>query len=101
MKYPKFIIENDCLILGKVTYHKELCVNKDNVAGGGWFMFKPDENLFIFSGESHDFGKARFNKIKECVENKKVFQESVNRRNLSDKHKFAYNTGLEIIPLNY
>lgn len=43
--FPKFIIEEDsekgcCLILSKITYHRELVANEENVKGGGWFRIK-------------------------------------------------------------
>lgn len=98
-KFSKFIIEDDKLILGKVTYHKELVTDKDKVKGGGWFKFIYNENVLIFSGESHDFGKAKFEDIKRCVENRQVYDRSL-RRNISSRFNFAYDTGTEVIPLN-
>jgi len=94
-KQPKFIIQGDRLILGKVVYHKELATDISLVKGGGWFKFLPESNTFVFSGASFDFGQASFEDVKKCVESGNVFE--YNRRNLSTKNHFAYDTQSEII----
>lgn len=98
-KFPKFIIEDDNLILMKVLFHKDIVINKDKVKGGGWFKYIPDKNMFVFSGDSHDFGKASFEDIKKCVASRKVYSDNHLYRNISDKHHFGYDTGTEIIEL--
>lgn len=102
-KFPKFIIENGNLVLGRVTYHRELVVNKYNVNGGGWYRIPKEELdgllIIIFSDSSEDFGAARLEDIKECVKNKKIFSDNKLQRNISDRHKFAYDTKTEIIYL--
>ena len=97
--YPKFIVESDELIIGKCTFHKELAENKDNVKGGGWFNYDHSKKTFTFFGESHDFGKAEIEDIKEAIENDKVYANSMRSRKLTD-HKFIYYTGTECIKLN-
>ncbi len=99
-KFSKFIIEGENLILMKVTYHKDIAINIENVKGGGWFIYKQDTNSFIFSGDSHDFGAAKLEDIKECVTKGNVFSDNRLYRNISNKHKFQYNTGTELINLN-
>lgn len=95
--FPKFIIEDGNLILAKVTYHNQLVTDKDKVKGGGWFKFNQQENKFVFYGDSHDFGAASFDDIKNCVEGGKVFNSKYLHRNISHKHHFAYFTGTETI----
>ena len=98
-KFPKFIIENDTLIFMKVTYHKEIAEDPKNVKGGGWFRYFPETNTFVFHGESHDFGKAKFEDVKKCVETGKVYSDKRMLRDVFSIHNFAYDTGSEIIPL--
>ena len=98
-KFPKFIIEDGNLILMKVTYHKDIATKLDKVKGGGWFRFVPETNTFIFSGESHDFGKAHFEDVKKCVEDGLVYSDNHLYRNISNRHNFAYDIGSEIIEL--
>lgn len=98
-KFPKFIIEDDKLILMKVTYHKEIATDVSKVKGGGWFKYLKETNMFTLNGESHDFGKAKFEDIKKCVEECKVFSDNLLYRNISKNHKFGYDTGTEIIEL--
>jgi hypothetical protein len=101
--FPKFIIETDseqgdCLIIAKCTYHKQLAYVVKNVKGGGWWTLK--DNIFILSGESHDFGKAKLEDIKNCVQNKKVFTNYTLSNNLTNKYTFQYKTETdEIIDL--
>jgi hypothetical protein len=97
--FPKFIIEDDCLIMSKVTYHKDMVIDKDKVKGGGWFKYSSDKKTFIFYGESHDFGSAKFADIVECVKNRKVYSNPFHTRNMCEKYEFAYDSGSEIIPL--
>ena len=55
---PKFIIEDNQLILGKVPFHKILGTNLDKIIGGGWFKFDKENKQLILYGDSHDFGRA-------------------------------------------
>lgn len=103
--FPKFIIETDddlgdCLILSKVTYHRQIAVDFNKVKGGGWFKFNPVNNSFTFFGKSEQFGEAEFNLIKECVDRDRVFDGPHLCRPLS-KYLFYYETQSgELIPLN-
>lgn len=98
-KFPKFIIEDDCLIMMKVTFHKEIVINKEKVKGGGWFKFDDKTNTFIFYGESIDFGQASIENIKNCVEKGNVFTDNLKYRNISSKYNFSYDTGSDIVNL--
>lgn len=94
--FPKFIIERDeeegdCLIISKVTYHRDLVTIKEEVKGGGWFHYDSEINAFTFYGESHDFGASTFEDIKACVENKKVFSSPLLVCNISERHSFYYD----------
>jgi len=97
--YPKFIIEGENLIISKVQYHKHIVDNKNNVKGGGWFKWSTDKNMIIFYGESHDFGAASFEDIKNCVLNGNVFTNKMLTHSIVEKHKFGYNNGSEIIEI--
>ncbi len=88
--FPKFIIEDGNLIIGKVEFHKHLVVDKDKCVGGGWW--KINDGICIFSGESIDFGPAPLSLIKKAVEEKKVFTSPALVNNISDKYKFKYQT---------
>ena len=98
-KFPKFIIEGDNLILSKVSYHSDIVTDKTKVKGGGWFRFLQHTDMFVFYGDSNDFGAAKFEDIKKCVEDGKVFSDNRLYRNISDKHNFGYDTGTEIIEI--
>jgi len=99
MLFPKFIIEGDALIIQKAKYHKDIVTDRKLVKGGGWFRYSQEQNRFTFYGSSEDFGAAKFEDIKKCVEEKKVFTGRGKRRNISDEHNFAFDTQTEIIPL--
>jgi len=98
-KFSKFIIEGNALILQKVTFHKEMVNDASQVKGGGWFFYESDTNTFILSKESHDFGKAKLEDIKTCIENGEVYSCKYKRRNMSKRHNFSYDTGTEIIEI--
>ena len=90
-KFPKFIIEDGKLILAKVTFHKELVTDQTKVKGGGWFRFINETNTFVLFGESNDFGKAKLEDIKQCVENNQVYNDKNLRRNISSRFNFSYD----------
>lgn len=99
MLYPKFIIEDDRLIISKVTYHKDMVTNVEKVRGGGWFRYNADTKTFIFHGDSHDFGKAKMEDVARCVADDKVFTNRYSPRSIATDYKFAYDIGSEIIPI--
>lgn len=94
--FPKFIIENNpklgyCLIIGKVKYHKELALDEKNIVGGGWWILKVEEKeTFIFYGESHDYGIAKFDDIKKCFENKMILKNKYSKETIIDDFDFKY-----------
>lgn len=98
--YPKFIIEDGCLILQKVSYHKDIATDITKVKGGGWFRFEHDNKRFVFHSQSEDFGKATIEDIKLAIDNKEVYTNKYKTINIAEKYKFAYDTGSEIIELN-
>lgn len=98
-KFSKFIIEDDKLIMMKVTFHKDIVVDKDKVNGGGWFRYDAEAKMFILFGDSHDYKKATLENITKCVEAGKVFSDNKLYRNISSKYNFGYDTGTEIIVL--
>jgi hypothetical protein len=104
--FPKFIIENnhlkgDCLIISNCTYHKQLAKNVEKIKGGGWFSYDIKEVTFTLYGESHDFGMAKIEDIKECISNGNVYTNKSLRNNISEKYKFKYKNAVgEIIDLN-
>jgi hypothetical protein len=101
--FPKFIIENDSLIMMKVSFHKHMILDPANseIKGGGWFRYDNENKRFIFYGDSTDFGAAKLEDIKKCVEDNKIFSNPYSDESLTEHgYKFAYDTGTEIIPLN-
>lgn len=97
-KYPKFIMEEGYLIIGKVTSHIELVKDKTKVKGGGWYKFDFGSKTFTFYESSHDFGKATLEDIKRAVADGKVC-DTVKERPMRPIYNFAYDTGTEIIQL--
>lgn len=97
--FPKFIIEGDALIIQKATYHKDIATDRKQVRGGGWFRYSDKTNTFTFFDQSEDFGPARYEDIKKCVEEGKVFEGRGRRRNISDRYKFAYDMKTSVIPI--
>ena len=94
--FPKFVIEDGDLIIANCTYHMEIIKEKANVRGGGFWHRA--NNLFIFSGKSFQFGAAKIEDIKACIENKRVFLGTKRKNNVSESG-FAFDTGSEIITL--
>lgn len=53
----KWILNGNEIILGNVTFHRELKSAGDRVHGGGLFSFVEDPTVLLLYGESHDFGQ--------------------------------------------
>lgn len=97
--FPKFIIENDILIMMKVTYHNEIRTDENSIIkGGGWFKYQGE--TIIFHGSSYEFGSAKEEDIINCIRNHKVFEDQYEEFEISNDFKFKYDTGSEIIDLN-
>ncbi len=97
--FPKFIIEDGCIILSKCTFHSQLVTDKTKVNGGGWFRYIPTDHHFIFHGDSNDFGKAKLEDIKKCVKEGKVYRNRSKMCSIVENNIFSYDTGSEIINL--
>lgn len=99
--FPKFIIEDNKLIISKCTYHKELVTDKEKVQGGGWFIYDHKFKSFTLYGSSHDFGEATIENIKKCILDDNVFTNTYLTHSIANKYKFIYKTDSnELIDLN-
>jgi hypothetical protein len=100
--YPKWIVVtvdgNDRLIIGKVKYHKDLCEeNKENVKGGGWWKYNPNENSFTLGGSSFEFGRCKEEDIIACIENEEVYPNKMYRT--MNNHTFKLDRESEIVTI--
>ena len=90
--FNKFIVEDGCIILSKVTYHKELVTNKELVKGGGSWKFDDDYKTISFFGSSHDFGAVEPEDIQKAVTDCKVFETQYSDEDMSKDYKFVFYT---------
>ena len=76
MKYPKFIIYDNKIILGKVQRHKDMLPDNADMSllsGGGFFSIDRKNKIVILGGKSFDFGKFDIEKAQEAeFENKQL-----------------------------
>lgn len=89
--FPKFIVEDDKLIIGKVSYHKDLVSDKEKVKGGGWWSLNKDTNTFTLKGDSHDYGRASIEDIKNCIDKGNVFSNRYQTVNISNIYSFQHS----------
>jgi len=89
MSKPKFIVESNEMVISKCTYHKQLAENEKNVKGGGLFSFEPETKTFTLSGASFDFGAAKLEDIKTCIESNQVYRDKL-RVNKFDTSEFKF-----------
>lgn len=90
--HPKFIIEGDSLIISKVSYHRDIVNDMNNVNGGGWFVLDYHGKEIIFHGTSQEFGTAKIDDIRKCIESGNVYTNAFKTNNISKKYKFIYAT---------
>jgi hypothetical protein len=100
--FNKFIIETDeelgdCLILGRVTYHKQLAHDVSKVKSGG--AWREKDGRIIFYSESHQFGGATEEQVTDAVMNNKVFTSWLLENPINKDYKFSYDCQSEIIEL--
>jgi len=98
--FPKYIIEDGALIISKVTFHKDMVIEKDLVRGGG--MYNYDGETFTLYDESSDFGRASLEDVQKAVDNHKVFTHQYDdEHDISTSYKFIYEAeDGELIKLN-
>jgi hypothetical protein len=68
MVFPKFIIEDNLIILGQVKFHRELAKDPSAVEGGGWFFIDSLRKEILFYGKSYDFGRFNIFNLKSLIE---------------------------------
>lgn len=87
----KFIIENGSLIIGRCIFHKELSIDRSKVTGGGWYKIDNENKIIILLYSSHDFGQAKLEEIKECVDTGKFYDSHFSDISLTDMYKIDYS----------
>ncbi len=97
MIFPKYIVEGDALILGKVQYHADLAAEKEKVKGGGWFVFSKEDSSFVLYGNSEDFGAASLEDVQACIKAGKVYTNRYRTHNITWNHKWIFRLGTENI----
>lgn len=65
----KWIVENSDIKLGNVEYHSELCKNREDVIGGGYFWFDTAKKKLFLYGKSEDFGVVKIENFKQLFDN--------------------------------
>ncbi|MEI8086881.1 MAG: hypothetical protein WCG93_11775 [Paludibacter sp.] len=97
--FPKFIIEEENLILKMVTNHRDIATNKSKVTGGGNYIFDIETNSFMLYGESYEFGASKIEDIKKCIDEGKVYLNDALTISIAGKNNFSFYNGTEIIKL--
>lgn len=62
----------------------------DHVLNGGWFDMYNDTKVVILQGKSHDFGRAKLEDVRECIENGNVFTNKFLTHSIADDFSFKY-----------
>lgn len=88
--FNKFIVEDGCIIMCKVTYHKELVTDKELVRGGGSFMFTDDNKGIKFYGSSYDFGAPYLEDIQKAFKECKVYWSQYSDEDISTEYKYVF-----------
>ena len=97
--FPKFIIEEENMILKIVKNHRDMATNSLKVKGGGSYIFDNETNSFTLYGESYDFGAAKIEDIRKCIEEGKVYANEKLTSSIAKKNNFSFYNGSEIIEL--
>lgn len=95
--FPKWIIEDGKLRIGKCSFHKELCSDKEKVSGGGWCKLNFDEKYVIFYSSSHDFGNVNLDQMKAAKENG---TKRVRLKDLFENYEWRFSTSDSLLEAN-
>lgn len=95
MAYPKYIIEDNCLIIGRVTRHYQLALNKEKVQGGGVWYIDHDTKECFLSGESSDFGSPTFEEVKKAVLEGNVYTNKAKTNKKFQDYTFYFKEDFE------
>lgn len=93
--FPKWIIEDNSLIIGKVSFHRQLAQNVNNVKGGGWFEYDSETNAFILYGRSEDFGMVSKETVHDAVSRGYIGRYLKDKRYKDHKIYFSSSGRLE------
>lgn len=96
-KHLKFIIEDGNIVIGRVSFHRDLSNEFNQVKGGGRFVFDYLNKTITFFGRSEDFGEATFGQIRECLITGKVIERHRVWKDYREEYNFLYDTGSEIL----
>lgn len=88
--FPKWIIEDGHLVIGKVTNHRDLAVNTANVKGGGWFEVDLTNKTILLYGSSSDYGYTEVSDIKAAIAANQA--GSFSRPDMLEGFTFKYST---------
>jgi hypothetical protein len=69
---PKWIIEDGCLVIGKVLFHVDLTADADKCVGGGYYHCDVATKTFHLYGTSDKFGSAPKEAVMACISTGKV-----------------------------
>jgi hypothetical protein len=89
MVFNKFIVEGDALIIGRVTYHRELADKHEEVLGGGMYNLDYENKTFTLFGSSQDFGSVSFETLKKVVLSGEIYTNKYKIRKL-EGYSFIY-----------
>jgi len=88
--FPKFIIEEENLILMIVKNHRDIATK---VKGGGSYIFDNETNSYTLYRESYEFGAVKIEDIKKCIDDGKVYTNVKLIHSITDKNNFSFYNG--------
>jgi hypothetical protein len=87
IEYPKWIINDGRLIIGRVEFHRDFMKDNSKTIGGGWWYHDTENNTMYLYGASTDFGAVMEDDAR------KAWDESVHAER-GIKMVFSYKTKL-------
>ncbi len=98
---PKWIIEQDSLVIRKAIFHKDIAKVEKDVIGGGWFYYDSKDNSFLLYSKSEDFGSVTKEQILDCIAKNKVGRFLNDDRYMNHTIKFSKKEWLSEARLDY
>jgi len=100
MPVNKYIVEDDCIVMAKCDYHKQLVIDNTKVQGGGMFTLDTKKKTIIFYGDSYKFGGVDKEDMQRAVNDKKIYMGRKRKKFPYTEYKLIIIFNKEHIKLN-
>ena len=76
----KWIINDNQIIMGNVSLHRDLALNHDDTIGGGYYYYLEEDKVMLFYSSSMDFGQVTADQFNDAEFSRRSLIGKVNSK---------------------